>query len=232
MLMSEIELIKKETKNNLELLTCDNKENLIDCLDENNFWECPASLKHHESYDGGLMVHEHRLFTKFWEKMDFYKLMSRESAFKVSLGHDLCKMLEYIRNDRHVWIRNQNAPIGHGALSVAILTDCGIHLTEEEENIIRYHMGVFNTYETVQQNGWGFAEYNWDDVRKAILKHPTVQIFAATDLEVSRWIEVNRIEDLPEPKQTPEKIEVKSIPDTTKPKSIEKDFVPKINFGR
>ena len=138
---------------------------IVDHLGE-DWYSAPASTRHHGAYPGGLSEHTSNVLENLrnltkslglrWEHDD--------SPFVVALGHDLCKLGAYIEVDgQYTW--NHKHRVGHGSLSVKILEEWGIDLTEMERYCIQYHMGPWTRPED---------EIGGLDYTAAIRKHPNI----------------------------------------------------------
>lgn len=153
-----------------------------DWLDSVGYFDVPASLKHHGNYNGGLFDHscavaEHLL--KMWTLEGLTDLNSAKSAIIVGMFHDICKVDDYIPNDRNYlnnksWKSNPNKMLnGHGDKSVILISNW-LTLTEEEMLCIRWHMGAFDSPE------------NWDFYNRAVKKYPSVLLTHTADMIASQ----------------------------------------------
>lgn len=61
-----------------------------------------------------------------------------------------------------IWVHNPKHPRGHADLSLKMLSEAGIELTDEEKACIRWHMGAFDDVQ------------NWSNYTEAIRKFPNV----------------------------------------------------------
>ena len=130
-----------------------------------SFYKMPASTRYHNNFEGGLLDHS----TGVWLNLE--RLTSAlglewedpSSPFVVAILHDACKIGMYFYNhDYGCWEHNPDHPIGHGDLSLKIIEELDIELTEEEMLCIRWHMGAFDEME------------NWNKFTDAIHKYPNV----------------------------------------------------------
>ena len=135
-------------------------------MEENGFYEAPASTKFHLSCKGGLLEHS----------MNVYEaaIMLREQAIKAqpeleaqlpldsvaicTLLHDVCKTDIYKegilsrKNADGYWEKylgfqvdyNAGLPLGHGEKSVIMLLSWGLELKPEEMLAIRWHMTAWD----------------------------------------------------------------------------------------
>lgn len=131
----------------------DGIEDLLSWLEQEDFFEAPASTKYHGNYPGGLCQHS-------LDVLDYaLKLaplcgceVSTESLTIAALFHDLCKVDFYKLGWRSVKVdgRMDQVPVynieeqfrfgGHGSKSV-FLVERRMHLTDEEAQAINCHMG-------------------------------------------------------------------------------------------
>lgn len=113
------------------------------------FYNAPASVKYHNNTYGGLAQHSldvyreakstYEKLVKSGEKLPF----GMDSVILCSLLHDVCKMDEYVMNDKgrpdHTKHYNHGNP--HGLKSDRCLRRWHLDLTDEERNAIIWHMG-------------------------------------------------------------------------------------------
>lgn len=118
--------------------------NVIEYLDENDFYKLPSSLKRHHNWKGGLAQHcigVYERLCKTGENLD------RDSVIITSLLHDICKTGK-IYEEKGEWKEKNDEKLqikGHGERSVKLLEDvCGFQLKDEERRAIRWHMGGYN----------------------------------------------------------------------------------------
>lgn len=141
----------------------DGAKKLLRYMEENGFFDAPASRGHHGAYPGGLAEHSINVFRRLvWleEKENSQKgVRMQESRMETlavcALLHDLCKIDAYRRiykagedgkqPGRCQYEVTGDFPIGHGEKSVIlILRVSGMELTEEEMLAIRWHMGAYD----------------------------------------------------------------------------------------
>lgn len=150
-----------------------------DWLDSVGYFDVPASLKHHGNYNGGLFDHSCTVAERLLKMWTFEGLTDRKSAIVVGMFHDICKVNDYIPNDRDYlnykpWKSNPNKTInGHGEKSVIMVSNW-LALTEEEMLCIRWHMGAFDSPE------------NWDVYNNAVKKYPSVLLTHTADMMASQ----------------------------------------------
>lgn len=126
-----------------DILTKDN----VEWLEKNGFFTQSCSTKYHLSYEGGLLEHSLNVATNLIELSLTLGLKWErpESPIIIGLFHDLCKIDQYIWDDKkqqYVWNADQ-AMKGHGDKSVYYIEQNLFKLTEQEKACIRYHMGAF-----------------------------------------------------------------------------------------
>lgn len=98
-----------------------------------------------------------------------------DSVVICALLHDLCKIGAYKQTaSGYVSVKGIK---GHATLSIARIKE-HIQLTDEEDDIIRYHMGLFGIFT--------YHEHDTLAIYKAISRNPHVQIFAALDMADSK----------------------------------------------
>jgi len=147
----------------------DGIESLIGYLKTNGFFESPASTKFHGSYSGGLAKHSLRVYellSDFAGKLNLGEVansgqkplpIEQENIIIAALLHDVCKIGAYIGSKTpYKWNRGQ--PKGHALLSIARIKE-HIELTEIEELIITYHMGVYGLNEFYKEGDWQSGEF-------------------------------------------------------------------------
>lgn len=158
---------------------------LLNYLENHDYFTCPASTQFHSSYPGGLLHHSLKVYEKLLELTEKNNLVweSEASIIIISLLHDICKTRFYVKDYRNVkdetgkWIKkeiykiNDLDPIGvHGDKSVMILYKLGFMLTEEEIYCIRYHMGAYESKECISS------------LSNAIRKYPNILYVQLADI--------------------------------------------------
>jgi len=134
--------MKEEVKELLLSTKREGMEKLVGALDKVNFFEMPASTKFHGNYEGGLIEHSLSVYKLFKEMIEKFKLELKEDSIIIcSILHDVCKANQYIRNGKS-WGWNASNPKGHAKLSLSRIKQF-IKLNDEEEQIIKYHMGFY-----------------------------------------------------------------------------------------
>ncbi len=153
-------------------------ENLLDYLENSDFYIAPASTIYHGSYEGGLCEHCINVFHSLVAECKqtygakWQEQMSLESVAIVSLFHDLCKVNTYEPYMRNVknettgkweqvecYRKNVLFPLGHGEKSMFIVQNF-MSIEPEEALAIRWHMGAFDTgeYNNVNELSMAFEK--------------------------------------------------------------------------
>ena len=89
--------------------------------------------------------------------------------------HDLCKVNAYI--ETNYGYESVKGLKGHATVSISRIKE-HIELTQQEDDIIRYHMGLFGIFT--------YKEHYVLAMHRAIMRTPQVQIFAALDMADSK----------------------------------------------
>lgn len=160
-------IIIKTERTIVDLLNSTNRDGidkLIDYLNNEGFFEAPASTRFHGSYPGGLAKHSLRVYELLNEFSIIYDLgkatasgqkpleFKQENLIIACLLHDVFKAGAYIGNKApYKW--NKDTPKGHATLSIEIIKRF-VELEPVEELIIRYHMGVYGLYEYYDKGSW------------------------------------------------------------------------------
>ena len=154
----------------------------------NGFLLAPASKGHHSNYEGGLFDHSVEVAMQLQNLTDKLGLswLDKESAFRVGILHDLCKIDVYRKKidkpERLYFDALSTAPEeyhyewddspiikGHGDKSVIYALNWGCSLTEEEIACITYHMGAYETN-------------RWDAFSNAVKRFPNVLYTHTADM--------------------------------------------------
>ncbi len=168
------------------------KSSFMQWLEDEGYFDAPASAHHHGRNKGDLFRHSLRVAEILADHTDKLGLewLRPCSPWVVGLFHDLCKMDNYIpydyeRNGIQIecdgfakkWDYNREQLLnGHGEKSVMLLSQFAI-LTEEEILCIRYHMGGYETGEREQFD-------------RAIRKYPNVLYTHTADMLASKVCEI------------------------------------------
>lgn len=187
----------KQKEEFIELLRSCNRDGMdgvLEDLEDNGFYDAPASASHHLNVRGGLVAHSLntcKAALAVWEAMKgvepgLEREVPRESVIIASLLHDVCKSDIYKpgmrrkKNNLGVWedvpgytISYRDFPMGHGEKSLVLLLISGLELTDPEMLAIRWHMGP-----------WGVNMNSYEDERNydaAKMQYPLVMIIHAAD---------------------------------------------------
>lgn len=168
---------------------------LIEYLDEgSDFFEAPASTKHHCAHVGGLAEHSLNVYNTLM-RIDglLTPVHTQYQVVITALLHDVCKTNYYVqqpswrKDDRGKWESytrwgvNDILPLGHGEKSLYIISKF-IHLLDEEAAAIRWHMGAWTEGVT---SGYSIGNaYN-----AAVAKYPLVTLLATADNLATHLIE-------------------------------------------
>jgi hypothetical protein len=151
---------------------------LIRYMTNGGFFTCPGSTKFHGCYEGGLAHHSlnvHNLLVSM--NQDLSLNCPADSLIIPPLLHDLCKMGSYIGTSKP-YTYNKAHPKGHALLSLERIRSY-ITLTELEDKMIRYHMGVYGLKEFEPDKG----EYTLrgESMANAWFHHPVVKVMYFCD---------------------------------------------------
>ena len=111
------------------------------------YGEAPASKGHHLAEPGGLLVHSVNVTQRLVDLSVAWRVAwpRVESPYIVGMLHDLvkCRCYRAVEGEgpAQAYEYVQPAYHGHGACSVAIAAELGIHLMREEIAAIMFHMG-------------------------------------------------------------------------------------------
>jgi len=152
--------------------------NLIEYLENGDFFVAPASTKYHNSFEGGLLKHSldvylnlSYLYKSYSRKYPTLPKIENDSLKIVGLLHDICKADTYVegfmwgKNDKNEWIKipeykkDAILQMGHGAKSIFILQNF-IGLSVYEATAIYWHMGAYDisAYSTVNELGFNYTD--------------------------------------------------------------------------
>ena len=159
---------------------------LCEALIEKGITTCPASLKHHGNYEGGLFDHCKEMYEaldKMTQRLGLH-WMREKSVGNVAWGHDMCKLDNYIKivdewnedgsnKSWHYEYNDKPSFVGHGVKSAILAQQATPHLTEEEIYCIIFHMGAYETD-------------SWDAFDRAIKKYPNVLFTHTADMCASK----------------------------------------------
>lgn len=155
-MLSEEEITKNRERIKELLLSVKREgiDNVLEYLDNNDFYRIPSSLQRHHNWEGGLAQHclgVYDRLTKTGEQLP------KDSVVITSLLHDICKARKIYHDDEGKWKERHDNELhiqGHGRRSVKLLEKLGLPLTEDERRAIRWHMG-----------GWKIGEKSKEEIR-------------------------------------------------------------------
>jgi len=168
--------------NLLESIERKGMDGLVIRLVTTGFFDSPASTKFHGCYEGGLAQHSLNVYSMLVNINEELKLkISKETLIIACLLHDICKVGAYIpKGDKYIW--NRAHPRGHATLSLGRISE-HITLTELEETMIRYHMGIYGLVEAQDKGKEHKGEYTLrkNGLYKAWFHHPIVKVMYFCD---------------------------------------------------
>lgn len=143
---------------------------LMEWLENSDFYTCPASSKYHLNCEGGLLEHSLNVYDELKRLLVAYPeiKVSEESILITSLFHDLCKVNCYKPESRNrkttsgtwerytAYTRKEDFCYGgHGSKSVYLIQKF-MNLTDEEAVAINCHMSCWDGNTTV---GEAYAQF-------------------------------------------------------------------------
>lgn len=178
---------------------------LLDYLEQSDFYTAPSSKGYHLNEDGGLCLHSMNVFHTAYAiynqviapaiqsgESPFTEPVSAESIAIATLFHDLCKINIYHKSERWKkdeqgrWISypgyeiKDNFPFGHGEKS-CIMLSWFLKLRQEELLAIRWHMGMFEITESGSSTRFAY--------REAMGRSPLVSLLQVADMTASNCLE-------------------------------------------
>lgn len=162
----------------------------VNWLNENRYFDAPASIHHHGTQTGDLFEHSLKvaeILADYTEK-GLVEWQRPCSPWIVGLFHDLCKMDDYVPcslndiladpiNNSGGWRINPEPLLtGHGDKSIMMLSPF-LTLSDEEVLCIRYHMGAYETND-------------WKQYDLAIRKYPSVLYTHTADMAASKVFDI------------------------------------------
>ena len=97
----EIEKTKKKILTLLNRVEREGIGDLIENLEQSDFFIAPASIRHHLAVPGGLALHSLNVYRLLFQRMNFYYrdkwIVPAESVILCSLLHDACKINYYVQ---------------------------------------------------------------------------------------------------------------------------------------
>lgn len=152
---------------------------LMIMLEETDFYNSPASAKHHLNVPGGLVMHSlnvAKAALELCENMPQFAGCDKNAVLTAALLHDVCKAGNYIQKPDGSYQYRDTDLLGHGEASV-INIQHWIHLTEKEVLAIRWHMGAYT------------GERDWDTLSKAYDRYPEVLCLHMADMIATHIME-------------------------------------------
>jgi 23S rRNA maturation-related 3'-5' exoribonuclease YhaM len=178
------EQYKKEIEELLNSCIRQNINSIINYLNMNGYYSCPASSKFHGSKESGLVEHCLKVYKVFDTLCGlYYPQFPRESRIIISLLHDVCKLNNYSKQTDGTYKKIDDDVFGHGSKSVEIIKR-HIPLTIVEENIIKFHM---NYYGSVEFSKYG--EYGLKLLTDKIDKNKLIILFHYADNIATKFLE-------------------------------------------
>lgn len=107
---------------------------LMRVLEELDFYNSPASAKHHLNVPGGLVLHSlnvARAALELCDKMPQFAKCNKDAVLTAALLHDVCKAGQYIKKPDGSYRYEDSHLMGHGEASVSIIKDW-IFLTDRK----------------------------------------------------------------------------------------------------
>ncbi len=151
---------------------------LVNFLKESGYFTTVASKAYHCNYEGGLVHHSLSLYKLFKNLISSFKIdFKEESIIIVSLLHDVCKVYE-----------NFGDYNGHSVVSINKIKEF-IKLSEQEEEIIKYHMGFYGSEEFVSYAGYGKGVYNIGELTQLYDKNNLALLFYFCDHMTTKFLE-------------------------------------------
>ena len=165
--------MKEEFLQLLKSVNRDGINDLIDFLENSDFFKAPASTRYHGNYEGGLVEHSLNVYKLLCEKVKNSPIkidVSNDSLIIIALLHDICKVNYYkvdyrnAKNSLGVWEKvpyytvDDTIQYGHGEKSVMMISEY-IKLTVEEKYCIRWHMGFTEPKELYGTLGQAFKKF-------------------------------------------------------------------------
>lgn len=175
-------LLKEEYKRLLRQAVGDRTGSmaLMMVLEEVDFYNCPASAKHHLNVPGGLLLHSlnvARTALELCEKMPQFAKCDTNAVLTAALLHDVCKAGKYIKKPDGSYRHEDTELLGHGEESV-IRIQQWIHLTDKEILAIRWHMGAYT------------SERDWNTLSKVYDRCPEALCLHMADMIATHIMEV------------------------------------------
>lgn len=155
-----------------QYITRSGSDELLEWLEESDFFTAPASTRFHGDHEGGLCEHSIHVWEELVRLLRAYPevKVSGQTAAIVSLLHDLCKVNTYkteLRNvkEGNMWVKRPYYTFqedfcygGHGSKSVYLIQKF-MRLTDEEAVSINCHMGSWDRSPSDYSVGNAYEQY-------------------------------------------------------------------------
>lgn len=152
----------------LKLLDATDREGIdevMDWMNQSDFFVAPASTNFHGNYEGGLAEHSLNVYTAAMRlcatavslNPSLEERLPQDSIAIATLLHDICKADVYKETKKKrqnrfgTWeeydtytVDYTNFPLGHGEKSVIILLRLGLSMSDDEIAAIRWHMTAWD----------------------------------------------------------------------------------------
>ena len=190
-----VDEIKNQIKRILYDTKCDGIPRLVNYLEnDTDFFEAPASTKHHLARIGGLAEHSLSVYNTMVRLNDTFGLdIPLHQIAITGLLHDLCKANYYCKEVKPIpnipdmsrytgkWVVNDELPLGHGEKSLYLVNKY-LTLSDAEAAAIRWHMGCWTPGVTTDK---GLSQ----SFNLAVEKYPLVTLLITADCISSRLLE-------------------------------------------
>lgn len=175
-------LMKQKTIDLLLSTKREGVDKLVEYLVDNGFFISPASTRFHGCYEGGLAKHSFNVYEILNEFDQKYQMECPSDSLVIApLLHDVCKIGAYTGTQKpYSW--NKLQPSGHAKLSVERIKKF-ITITELEEKMILYHMGIYGLVEFQDPGQEHKGEYTLrnESMANAWFHHPIVKFMYFSD---------------------------------------------------
>ena len=159
-------------------------EKLLIYLGDSGFYDAPSSAKYHSNFKGGLIVHSMYVYRTFLNLIYSLKLpVPMDTARICGLLHDICKAKLYIPSGDGYTYFGSELRRGHGKYSVEILSKL-LELSEQEKQIIRFHMGPYSAVEASRH-----GEFTMMELIEARNQDPLIALFHYADNIAAQFLE-------------------------------------------
>lgn len=154
----------------------DSTDELLDYLEQTDFFDAPASTKYHENFKGGLCLHSLKVMNRalmlldsnIWDKS--YEFLGK--VIICALIHDICKVGLYEKQGNiYKWRTDRDTYLGHGEYSAIQALKFIPFLDDDMLMAIRWHMGL-----------WDCSNSGQGDYSNACQKVPLVHLIQFADL--------------------------------------------------